>query len=421
MVYEQYDGPLAQLAERVVAETRDADVLLPFETYVYPTTRFLLHDEFRESQTPPPVRPNRPATLVTIPHSTPFAYVWLTRDESGRGIAYVPPPQPWDRLDSEELTGEAVAFLNPYTGESIAELTRLENAQTLLSSLAHRQLRYPVDYYWADEAHLLGYQVQPTWVQPGQPVALDLYWQSLTDQPREYKTFVQLVNARGESITEGDGHFFLEAFRWRKGGNVPDQYVLWTGSQALPGPYVVRLGLFYPTTGERIPIHAPDGELLGDHIVLGLFYVTDGEGDPRLPQIPLRARLGQQIELLGYSSLRLDDQPARLVVRLHWQAGGRANGDYTTFVQLLDAQNELVTSWDTQPLAGQYPTSRWQPGEIVVDEFELPLPDELLPGDYRLVTGMYDAATGQRLPAVGAEGQPLADDMILLAEMKLSE
>jgi hypothetical protein len=70
-------------------------------------------------------------------------------------------------------------------------------------------------------------------------------------------------------------------------------------------------------------------------------------------------------------------------------------------------------------LNGLYPTSAWQPGEIVVDEFELPLPDVLAAGEYSLVTGMYDLATGQRLPVTGRYGQSLPDNMIKLTQVTI--
>jgi hypothetical protein len=49
---------------------------------------------------------------------------------------------------------------------------------------------------------------------------------------------------------------------------------------------------------------------------------------------------------------------------------------------------------DAQPLAGLYPTSRWQPGQLVVSQFSLPMEETLTRGDYRLVTGMYELASG---------------------------
>ena len=111
----------------------------------------------------------------------------------------------------------------------------------------------------------------------------------------------------------------------------------------------------------------------------------------------MRARLGGAIELVGYTPDSPPPGPDALAVRLHWRATGPVDGDYTAFVQLLDGHNQLVTSWDAQPLAGLDITSRWQPGEMVVDRFTLPLPEALPPGDYWLVTGMYSQASGRRL------------------------
>ncbi|MCB0226588.1 MAG: hypothetical protein KDI02_23040, partial [Anaerolineae bacterium] len=46
---------------------------------------------------------------------------------------------------------------------------------------------------------------------------------------------------------------------------------------------------------------------------------------------------------------------------------------------------------------GQYPTSLWDPGEIINDELTLPL-DDLPPGRYTPVVGLYNFTTGDRLP-----------------------
>jgi hypothetical protein len=414
LVYLNCDGPLTDLVRNLLARPRANDVLLPFSMYVHPTTRFLLHKEFREVATPPTPDPNRPAILVQQPGMDSSTYVWLARDEAGQGLAYVLPPAQAGQLAALQPTGETIPFLNRYTAEIVAQLTPLASVEPLASSLPNWLMLNTIDYEWGHQVRLVGYQIWPAWVKPGQPPLFNLYWQGLIDQPDEYKTFIHVVNSHGDPLAQGDGHSFSEQHRWRQGGMIPDQYLLWTGPRTAPGPYLVRIGLFNPDTGARIPIYGPAGEALGDQISLGLFYVAPGEGDPRLPQTPMQARLGEDIQLLGYSLLPSDADATTLQVRLHWQARNPVEGDYTTFVQLLNAQDQLVTSWDSPPLAGQYRTSHWQPGEIVVDEFALPLPQEIPAGQYRLVTGMYDPATGQRLPATDGNGQQLPGDMIVL-------
>ncbi|MFZ2489151.1 MAG: hypothetical protein WAZ19_13645, partial [Anaerolineae bacterium] len=66
-------------------------------------------------------------------------------------------------------------------------------------------------------------------------------------------------------------------------------------------------------------------------------------------------------------------------------------------VQALNAAGEVVASLEEEPLAGRYPTAQWQPNELVNDQHTLALPAGLLPGQYKIVVGVYRATDGQRL------------------------
>jgi 4-amino-4-deoxy-L-arabinose transferase-like glycosyltransferase len=424
-VHLEYYTPLVDLVQHLTSESRTADVLLPFEVYVDPITRFLLYGEFQEINTPPTPNPDRPTIVVNVPDTTPIAYmlnssstayVWLTRNEAGQGVAYVAHPLQPDERTALEPIGETVPFLSPYLNKPVAQLTPCKSIAPIYNQLTHWQSINPVDYDWGHEARLVGYEVWPDQVQPGQSPLLTLYWRSLVEQPFPYVLFIQLVNGRGEPIGQWTDTNLAHQYIWRD-GIAPVQHKLWLSPQAVPGPYLVRIGLFSLYTYERLPLYSRGGEQIGDQLLLGLFYVAEGDTNPRLPQTPLQARLGNGIELLGYSQPPRQNESADLSIQLYWQANGKLDKDYTAFVQLLNEQNELITSWDSQPLAGQYPTSRWQRGEVVVDSFNLPQPDRLLPGKYRLVTGMYDLSTGLRLPAFDQEGKLLPEDMIILTEI----
>jgi 4-amino-4-deoxy-L-arabinose transferase-like glycosyltransferase len=82
-----------------------------------------------------------------------------------------------------------------------------------------------------------------------------------------------------------------------------------------------------------------------------------------------------------------------LPLALYWQATRPLPADYTVFVHLLDAQGAKAAQRDVAPLGGTLPTSRWQPGQLLRDDQDLLVPAETPPGAYRLVAGMYDAAT----------------------------
>jgi hypothetical protein len=72
--------------------------------------------------------------------------------------------------------------------------------------------------------------------------------------------------------------------------------------------------------------------------------------------------------------------------------------DYTVFLHLRNADGQTVAQKDALSLDGAYPTSRWQPGETVIDPFSLPLPPDLPPGRYTLWAGLYRLDTLERLP-----------------------
>jgi len=86
---------------------------------------------------------------------------------------------------------------------------------------------------------------------------------------------------------------------------------------------------------------------------------------------------------------------------------------YTGFVQLLDPNNRVLAQEDHIPQRGAAPTTSWLPGEYVVDQYTLTLPESLPPGPYRLIAGLYDVRTMQRVPVIDAQGQPIGDHVLL--------
>jgi hypothetical protein len=76
-----------------------------------------------------------------------------------------------------------------------------------------------------------------------------------------------------------------------------------------------------------------------------------------------------------------------LQLSLHWLAEQTPQGNYTVFVQLLDAAGQVVAQKDRWPGDGLFPTAAMQPGQVIVDNLAIPL--ELPPGQYRLIAGLY--------------------------------
>ncbi len=92
-----------------------------------------------------------------------------------------------------------------------------------------------------------------------------------------------------------------------------------------------------------------------------------------------------------------------LPLTLYWRADTPLKNDYTVFVHLLNAKGATVAQRDTAPRSGAYPTSKWQSGEVVVDEQDVPLPASIGAGDYRIEVGMY-LPSGARLNTADGSG-----------------
>lgn len=162
-------------------------------------------------------------------------------------------------------------------------------------------------------------------------------------------------------------------------------------------------------------------ELLPDARVQTL--ITDREGQPWAIEAvqPANGRVmleGMQpvglafddgMELLGYWVSDPSFAPgSRVYVRLFWRATASPTKDYTSFVHLLAPGAEgavaVIAGADAQPGQGSCNTVSWQPGEIVVDEVQFVVPDDAKAGPHTLEVGMYDLATGVRVPRSDGEG-----------------
>jgi hypothetical protein len=63
-------------------------------------------------------------------------------------------------------------------------------------------------------------------------------------------------------------------------------------------------------------------------------------------------------------------------------------------------------------VGGMRPTNTWQEGEILADNYGVPVLPGTPPGEYQLEIGMYNLETGERLP-VSADGEVVGDHILL--------
>ena len=103
------------------------------------------------------------------------------------------------------------------------------------------------------------------------------------------------------------------------------------------------------------------------------------------------------VELLGVDLNGLDSSSAELT--LYWRALAEMEEDYTVFVHLVAADGAPAGQVDRMPQGGAYPTSLWAAGEVIADQYQIPvMPDAVLPLSLRV--GMYLPTTGEQLGEV---------------------
>lgn len=136
-------------------------------------------------------------------------------------------------------------------------------------------------------------------------------------------------------------------------------------------------------------------------------YLTPREFQPKI--IPVNIRIGN-VTLTGY---RVEGN-RQLHVVLFWRANQRVEKNYTVFVHLADTNQRIVAQQDRAPAFGLYPTTAWQPGESIVDAYDLSVDTS---GKYTLIVGMYDPATLARVPAFDANSNRLPEDGVALTQI----
>lgn len=264
---------------------------------------------------------------------------------------------------------------------------------------------------------LLGYELSATSLEPGEELRLTLYWQAERRLKEEYTIFVHLLNREGVSAAQGDSppmRGLYPTIYWQEGERVVDEHRFPVADDAPSGRYLLEVGVYSPQSGERLAVVDEMGEAIDDRIVLD--YIQIGRERAR-PQHPANAEFGSQIMLVGYDfdgpEKRLSVEPGQAIsLTLYWQALTAMGRDHTVFVHLLDEEARIWGQRDSQPLDGFYPTSFWDVGELIEDEYELTVDPDAPEGNYTLVAGLYFPPTGERLRLPGGEG-----DMVILGRI----
>jgi hypothetical protein len=227
-----------------------------------------------------------------------------------------------------------------------------------------------------------------------------LYWRALQPTDANYSIFLHLDAPNGETFATVDAVHpeDIPTRHWPPGLYLRHALQLKLPADLPPIRYDLTTGVYNRATGRRLPLEP------GGATSYKLEPVWLERPAPQFATPTPLARFGDQITLLKAHW-------GNGVLRLLWQTDRPVNGNYIIFVHALDRASEVTAQADGVPYDGLYPLLNWRPGQLIEDIRSLPLDSRAT----HLAIGLYDPANGQRLPAVDAANQALADHSLRLA------
>lgn len=255
----------------------------------------------------------------------------------------------------------------------------------------------PADANFGHTIRLWGYDVAEAPV--GGSLPLTLYWE-VTGQPAaDFIPFVHLEDQWRTRWAQADT-FAYPAAQWAEGEQIVQRVEVPLPPGTPPGQYRLRVGLFAPDLGERLPRLDENGRYAGDAFAIeNVSIVAAGKLPAQRPEPPrpIYEEVRPGLLLLGYQP-----GPERvptgepLGLALWWQAT-EPQPPLVARLELMRPDNTGRILGDTQPVGGSYPFSQWQTPIFLIDPVQIRPSDSTPPGQYRLHLRILSLDTGQSL------------------------
>ena len=294
----------------------------------------------------------------------------------------------------------------------------------------------PPSYFtdWAGAIRLVQTQILPApTLRAGDDLVVRLRLYVIGTLETNLNVVVRLVDAGGNEVGRSEGWpFGSPTSTWK-----PDEVYVdgheFTLPPDLPPGYLRVEAAFYNADTQALvtPTVAGTATPRPDFAPVG--YLAVGQEDAAPVPLEPAPMLGNFTRLVGaqVDNVDLAATPIQLVTRagatlpllLAWQPLRPAPVDYTLLLHLVGPDGVPVAQWDRPPLQDIVGTTLWREGDTLLDVYDLTLPADLPPGEYRLITGLYDLATLQRLPVqldgsgAGPGDSPGTGDTIHLATL----
>ncbi len=138
-------------------------------------------------------------------------------------------------------------------------------------------IQHPKRAKVGDSVEFLGYALDKRTFRPEETLHLVLYWQAKGWMGTDYTVFTHLLDADGRIRGQKDNmpvNGSRPTTGWAEGEIIVDEYEIRLNPDAPRGEYTIEIGMYEAESGARLPILDGNGQVIGDHILLGTIQIT---------------------------------------------------------------------------------------------------------------------------------------------------
>ena len=127
-----------------------------------------------------------------------------------------------------------------------------------------------LDVNLGDKIGLQGFALDKS----GDTLAVHLVWLARQPMDESYKVFIHVIDDQGKLLAQTDSRpqqYASNTNRWIPGQVIVDRFEVPLPSDAPPGRYQVRVGLYNEADGQRLPVLDATGKAVDNQVLLGYF------------------------------------------------------------------------------------------------------------------------------------------------------
>jgi len=256
-----------------------------------------------------------------------------------------------------------------------------------------RRVDVPLDVTFDGQFRLLGHDALPTTLAADTPLDVWTYWQDTVPGGPEYGVGMALKDEFGvtwNTPIPWPPPWHREppaANTWPADqyAAIAQRYDLWPGTP--PGVYTLTLSVFEQTSAFTYQAQDAAGQSLGTELTLGTIQVTPPRHQARAGETRFNAdgnAVWGPLRLIGYDVDREMAAPGALILLTFlWQADSAPQIDCSSHVQFLSENGAIAAEFTLPPARADFPTTRWQAGNVWRGRHLVRLPATLNSGRYR--------------------------------------